>query len=91
MSEEKRKLGKARCRNCGEPTYVRENAHGTLSMVCQECDFQTISKKGTAAHGTLMAELGITSAPKPPAAPAAPAPEPKRTRPASAFNLADLS
>ena len=88
MADAKERLGKLPCTapGCGEPTPVRRNAAGTLSMACQECGWSCFARKGDAAHACIMEKLDVKPAPSP-----APAPTPN-TKPArSVFDLGSLS
>ena len=89
MADAKERLGKLPCTapGCGEPTPVRRNAAGTLSMACQECGWSCFAKKGEAAHAGIMSKLEVKPEPAP--TPPAPTPTPKPAR--SAFDLGSLS
>ena len=77
MADAKERLGKLPCSHCKEPTPVRRNAAGTLSMACQECGWSTFARKGDQAHADLMAKLEILPTPAAPAPAPTPTPAPK--------------
>jgi DNA-directed RNA polymerase subunit RPC12/RpoP len=82
---QKTKLGKIKCRECGEKVYVfQHDGTGTLSYKCQECDSSWHAAKGTTGARNALTELGQAPAPAPAPEPApapaptpAPAPEPE--------------
>jgi len=65
MSEPKSKLGKRACPICGESVHVRQNAAGTVSVACHECDFHGYAKKGTIAARKLTEGFAAAPAPAP--------------------------
>jgi hypothetical protein len=89
MAALKNKLGRIPCDCCGHPAMLKENAAGTLTVACDECDVSSFAKKGTGAADRWRAKLpkapaqaapapaAPTSVPKAPAQEAAPPTPPK--------------
>lgn len=91
-TEVRARLGRLPCLGCEHPAGVMvvQNAHGTLSMACDECGLLVHAKKGERAHADLLAKLGKNGPAPDDATPPAPAPPPPKPRASSVFNLADL-
>lgn len=64
MAVVKTKLGRIPCLCCGQPTVLKLNEAGTLTMSCDECDLSCFAKKGAGAAARMRAKLP-TPAPDP--------------------------